>query len=156
MSVLRLLLRNDMYEINEVPKDLHKILRIPEVIEMPTNCHAITLGRTNSNPNVNYHISCLYDCRLISRIHATIVRDKPEGTYHIWDESLNGTFLNFQRVLDGTKLMNGDVICFGHPTGSSILRGEIVVPYRWDLKYEVVSRFLVCCSALDVWILLIV
>ncbi|EPB73577.1 hypothetical protein ANCCEY_07350 [Ancylostoma ceylanicum] len=60
---------------------------------------------------------------MISRDHADIIGVKGASgrieKYHINDRSLNGTYINDQRVNSTMQIMEGDVIKFGHMNGAA-------------------------------------
>lgn len=65
---------------------------------------------------------------MISRDHADIIGVKGASgrieKYHINDRSLNGTYINDQRVNSTMQIMEGDVIKFGHMNGAAVRPGQ--------------------------------
>ncbi|VUZ43204.1 unnamed protein product [Hymenolepis diminuta] len=140
MSVLHLYLINDLIKEEDIHPSLVGNMHMPIHMELSEGCSTIAMGRSNSNRNINYKISTLAGRHIISRIHSVITRDSYDNAFHIWDYSINGTFVNYKRV-NGTMVLNdGDIVTFGHPQGASIMEGWTVIPYRWDLKYKVVIQ----------------
>ncbi|CAB3404447.1 unnamed protein product [Caenorhabditis bovis] len=88
---------------------------------------------------------------LISRHHAEIVQTETvngETKYMIYDNSLNGTFVNDMRVplrsfrniqhpLACCDLRENDIITFGHFSGSSVLPGEYAPQATPDFSFVV-------------------
>lgn len=94
------------------------------------------IGRKNSKMPPDYALESAVSNRMISRNHVTIER-LSKGNYMLYDHSLNGTYVNFVRVIGGTILKHEDVVCFGHINGANIKPGESVTPFATDLKYRV-------------------
>ncbi|KHJ96131.1 hypothetical protein OESDEN_03911, partial [Oesophagostomum dentatum] len=65
---------------------------------------------------------------MISRDHADIIGVKGASgrieKYQINDRSLNGTYINDQRVNSTMQIMEGDVIKFGHMNGAAVRPGQ--------------------------------
>ncbi|CAH8834644.1 unnamed protein product [Trichobilharzia szidati] len=73
---------------------------------------------------------------MISRNHATIERSAKGGSI-LYDHSMNGTYVNYTRVMGGVTLKHGDIVCFGHLNGANLKPGEPVALFYSDLKYRV-------------------
>ncbi|GAB1603272.1 hypothetical protein Ahia01_000608000, partial [Argonauta hians] len=78
------------------------------------------------NPNqVDYVIdsSNFIQSSYISRNHARVVR-QPGNIHRLYDDSLNGVFVNNQKISDSVKLNEGDLVIFGHPGGVRLPPGN--------------------------------
>ncbi|KAM7539293.1 hypothetical protein Aperf_G00000054668 [Anoplocephala perfoliata] len=134
MSILRLKLKNDMIMDGDFSPEMTGEPSIPDIIELPQDQKVIVIGRASSIANVTVSSSAGKD--VISQIHSVITSD-PRGNFHIWNYGIKGTFVNYVKV-DFRTLHSGDIVCFGHPAGATVKEGQVVEPYNWDLKYEVI------------------
>ncbi|PSB39772.1 maltooligosyl trehalose synthase, partial [filamentous cyanobacterium Phorm 6] len=72
---------------------------------IPLKNRSVLLGR---DPNASLQL----DAPLVSRRHATIDQDS-RGNYILTDHSVNGVFVNGQRITNSVKLSEGDAIRIG-------------------------------------------
>lgn len=103
--------------------DFDKCYRLPEILQQPKRI--ITIGRADSSVFNMIQLSELTSS-YVSRRHCTIELDDEKDVWYIrdgqWDKetkknwscSLNGTFVNADRVSeDGHKIVPGDIISIG-------------------------------------------
>ncbi|KAJ1350157.1 hypothetical protein KIN20_005881 [Parelaphostrongylus tenuis] len=85
-------------------------------------------GRNPEKCDVVLTSSVFSSSNMISRDHADIIGVKGASgrieKYHINDRSLNGTYINDQRVNSTMQIMEGDVIKFGHMNGAAVRPGQ--------------------------------
>uniref|UniRef100_A0A1I7WV58 FHA domain-containing protein n=1 Tax=Heterorhabditis bacteriophora TaxID=37862 RepID=A0A1I7WV58_HETBA len=85
-------------------------------------------GRNPDKCDVVLTSSVFSSSNMISRDHADIIGVKGANgrieKYHINDRSLNGTYINDQRVNSTMQIMEGDVIKFGHMNGAAVKPGQ--------------------------------
>ncbi|TNN17689.1 Protein FraH isoform 3 [Schistosoma japonicum] len=108
----------------------------PKKIELKPGQKEIRIGRINTKIPPDYPIESCINSRMISRNHATIERSAKGGSI-LYDHSMNGTYVNYTRVLGGVTLKHGDIVCFGHLNGANLKPGEPVALFYSDLKYRV-------------------
>ncbi|CAL8099787.1 unnamed protein product [Calicophoron daubneyi] len=108
----------------------------PKKIELKPGQKEIRIGRINSKNPPDYPIESCINSRMISRNHATIERSAKGGSI-LYDHSMNGTYVNYTRVIGGVTLKHGDIVCFGHLNGANLKPGEQVSLFYSDLKYRV-------------------
>ncbi|KAF5399543.1 hypothetical protein PHET_07515 [Paragonimus heterotremus] len=108
----------------------------PKKIELKPGQKEIRIGRINTKNPPDYPIESCINNRMISRNHATIERSAKGGSI-LYDHSMNGTYVNYTRVLGGVTLKHGDIVCFGHLNGANLKPGEKVSLFYSDLKYKV-------------------
>ncbi|MEG4169530.1 MULTISPECIES: FHA domain-containing protein [unclassified Microcoleus] len=78
---------------------------VPSKQSIPLKNRSVLLGR---DPNASLQL----DAPLVSRRHATIDQDS-RGNYILRDHSVNGVFVNGQRVTNSVQLSEGDAIRIG-------------------------------------------
>ncbi|KAG5441748.1 hypothetical protein CSKR_112889 [Clonorchis sinensis] len=108
----------------------------PKKIELKPGQKEIRIGRINTKNPPDYPIESCINNRMISRNHATIERSARGGSI-LYDHSMNGTYVNYTRVIGGVTLKHGDIVCFGHLNGANLKPGEKVSLFYSDLKYRV-------------------
>ncbi|RTG82702.1 uncharacterized protein DC041_0007108 [Schistosoma bovis] len=108
----------------------------PKKIELKPGQKEIRIGRINTKIPPDYPIESCINSRMISRNHATIERSAKGGSI-LYDHSMNGTYVNYTRVMGGVTLKHGDIVCFGHLNGANLKPGEPVALFYSDLKYRV-------------------
>ncbi|CAH8506202.1 unnamed protein product [Dicrocoelium dendriticum] len=108
----------------------------PKKIELKPGQKEIRIGRINTKNPPDYPIESCINARMISRNHATIERSARGGSI-LYDHSMNGTYVNYTRVVGGVTLKHGDIVCFGHLNGAKLKPGEKVSLFYSDLKYRV-------------------
>ncbi|TPP59690.1 Lysine specific demethylase 5B [Fasciola gigantica] len=108
----------------------------PKKIELKPGQKEIRIGRINTKMPPDYPIESCINSRMISRNHATIERSAKGGSM-LYDHSMNGTYVNYTRVIGGVTLKHGDIVCFGHLNGANLKPGEKVSLFYSDLKYQV-------------------
>ncbi|XP_033755734.1 uncharacterized protein LOC117338487 [Pecten maximus] len=59
----------------------------------------------------------------ISRNHARVVIRTPSNNHKLFDDSMNGVFVNNLKILHNVVLHEGDRVTFGHPQGAKIPAG---------------------------------
>ncbi|XP_048745844.2 uncharacterized protein LOC125658551 isoform X2 [Ostrea edulis] len=62
--------------------------------------------------------------QMISRCHARVVR-QPNNDHKMFDDSLNGIFVNHIKIRGNITLCEGDRVTFGHPVGRDIPYGTM-------------------------------
>ena len=66
--------------------------------------------------------SVLLEHPSISRLHALLAYDSSQDSWHLQDlQSTHGTYLNKQKVLNFTRVEEGDLIEFGFSTRQYVL-----------------------------------
>ncbi|KAM7538993.1 hypothetical protein Aperf_G00000051995 [Anoplocephala perfoliata] len=139
MKILRLYWIGDLEKDLRFPPDVtRKVSDVyrPKIMEFPKNLHFITIGRVDAMKSNTFNLeNCLYR-PLISPHHATITRTV-KGGFELRDHSLNGTYVNYQRVDGSVTLQDGDIICFGYLDSYGVSPGDVVPPFYSDQKYLV-------------------
>jgi len=77
---------------------------------------------------------------LISRAHAHIIKQSSvsgEVLYHMFDTSLNGTYINDIRIKGSQILREGDKVAFGHLRGAIIDPGECAPQADTEFLFKV-------------------
>ncbi|XP_069113088.1 uncharacterized protein [Argopecten irradians] len=77
------------------------------------------------SPQSTYIIDSASDMRrkYISRNHARVVIRTPSNDHRLFDDSMNGVFVNNLKILHNVTLTEGDRVTFGHPRGAEIPGG---------------------------------
>ncbi|XP_061188894.1 uncharacterized protein LOC133197070 [Saccostrea echinata] len=81
--------------------------------------------------------------QMISRIHARVVI-QPNNDHKLFDDSLNGVFVNHIKIRGNVILSEGDRVTFGHPVGRDIPFGT------WERQVNNHHQFIFekCCCEL--------
>ncbi len=98
----------------------HQVV-LPNKQSIPLKNRSVLLGR---DPNASLQL----DSPLVSRRHATIDQDS-RGNYILRDHSVNGVFVNGQRVTNSVQLSEGDAIRIG-PFTLTYRSGELEMQDR--------------------------
>ncbi|KAJ8303549.1 hypothetical protein KUTeg_019945, partial [Tegillarca granosa] len=88
--------------------------------------HKITtlIGRNRSQVDYVLDSSTYMRSAYISRNHARVVRQVRNSDAHrLFDDSLNGIFVNNLKIAGSVVLSEGDLVTFGHPNGSQVAAG---------------------------------
>ncbi len=93
---------NPLHQLTNLPSKLR--LDLQSVTDFP-----VELGREISS---SHYGSMQLDSPVVSRCHATISANA-DGSYTLADHSINGTFVNQQRVVGSVKLRSGDRVRIG-------------------------------------------
>ncbi|KAL4234557.1 hypothetical protein ACF0H5_006198 [Mactra antiquata] len=80
------------------------------------------IGRNASRVDFYIDSSSHIQSQSLSRCHARIVRQN-DNKHRLYDDSLNGVFVNNMKISASCILQEGDKVIFGHPKGARILSG---------------------------------
>ncbi|XP_012944231.1 uncharacterized protein LOC101860531 [Aplysia californica] len=80
------------------------------------------IGRNRNQVDFLLDSSNPVTSQYISRLHARIVRQS-ENFHRLYDDSLNGIFINNAKIQGSVVLQEGDIITFGHPHGVRLAAG---------------------------------
>ncbi|PAA73162.1 hypothetical protein BOX15_Mlig017479g1, partial [Macrostomum lignano] len=93
------------------------------------------IGRASSKTPPDCVIESQVNPMMVSRKHAEVRAEEKGNRYFLVDHSLNGTYINYTRILSSKLLVVGDIICFGHVNGFNIKPGSTVNGFRSELKF---------------------
>ncbi|KAK3603899.1 hypothetical protein CHS0354_042909 [Potamilus streckersoni] len=79
----------------------------------------------------------------VSRLHARMVR-RQNNIHRLFDDSLNGVFVNNFKIAGHVDLQVGDRVTFGHPQGSKLPAGARV--HQPDSEYQFMFEICSCPS----------
>ncbi|XP_067650996.1 uncharacterized protein [Haliotis asinina] len=92
---------------------------VPDVMDL--NRVTTIIGRNPLQANYVLDSSNPLQRGYISRLHARIIR---EGNRHkLYDDSMNGVFINHIKITGFAILNEGDLVTFGHPNGKNVPAG---------------------------------
>ncbi|KAL3860604.1 hypothetical protein ACJMK2_010702 [Sinanodonta woodiana] len=77
----------------------------------------------------------------VSRLHARMVR-RQNNTHRLFDDSLNGVFVNNFKIAGHVDLQVGDRVTFGHPQGTRLPAGTRV--HQPDSEYQFMFEICSC------------
>ncbi|XP_021368917.1 uncharacterized protein LOC110460370 isoform X2 [Mizuhopecten yessoensis] len=110
------------------PATKHGVADIMDFFEVTT-----MIGKSAQS---HYVIDSASDMRrlYISRNHARVVTRTPSNDHKLFDDSMNGMFINNLKIVHSVVLSEGDRVTFGHPQGAKVPGG--VRKLQPDSEYQ--------------------
>ncbi|KAL5022560.1 hypothetical protein ScPMuIL_001715 [Solemya velum] len=107
--------------------------------------HKVTymIGRSPGQVDYLLDSSDYVQSAMISRNHARLVRQSANH-HRLFDDSLNGVFVNNIKISGSVVLQEGDRVTFGHPGGSRIRAGIRV--RQPESEYQFIFEICTCTS----------